>query len=65
MAGKTSADGKTVEFEFIDVAGDTHYGHMHHATFNFLDAEHHSEDWVFMLNGEKPVHAHVDLQRTK
>jgi hypothetical protein len=64
MAGKMSPDGKTVEFEFLDVAGSTQYGHMHHAVFTFLDANHHIEDWTFMA-GDKPVHAHFDLQRTK
>jgi hypothetical protein len=64
MTGKMSTDGKTVEFEFLDVAGSTQYGHMHHAVFTALDENHHTEDWTFM-NGDKPVHAHFDLQRTK
>ena len=64
MAGKMSPDGKTVEFEFLDVAGSTQYGHMHHALFTVLDANHHIEDWTYMA-GDKPIHAHVDLQRTK
>ena len=64
MTGKISPDGKTVEFDFLDVAGSTQYGHMHHAVFTFLDANHHMEDWTFMA-GDKPVHAHLDLQRTK
>jgi len=38
---------------------------MHHAVFTFVDANHHIEDWTFMLAGDKPVHAHFDLQRTK
>ncbi len=65
MAAKASPDGKTVEFEFLDVAGSTQYGHMHHAVFTFVDADHHTEDWTFMLKGDKHVNAHVDLQRTK
>jgi hypothetical protein len=64
MTGKMSADGKAVEFEFVDVAGSTQYGHMHHAVFTAIDANHHSEDWTFMA-GDKPVHAHLELQRTK
>jgi hypothetical protein len=64
MTGKLSPDGKSVEFEFFDVAGSTEYGHMHHAVFTFIDANHHTEDWTFM-HGDKPLHAHVDLQRTK
>ncbi len=29
MTGKATADGKAVDFEFLDVAGSTQYGHMH------------------------------------
>jgi hypothetical protein len=63
MVGKASPDGKTVEFDFLDVAGSTQYGHMHHAVFTMIDANHHIEDWTYMQPGDKPVHAHVDLQR--
>jgi hypothetical protein len=63
MAGKMSPDGKTVEFDFLDVTGSTQYGHMHHAVFTFLDANHHIEDWTYMMAGDKPVHAHFDLHR--
>ena|ERR1700730_12032467 len=64
MTGKVSADGKTVEFEFLDVAGSTQYGHMHHAVFTIIDANHHTEEWTFM-QGDKPIHARFELQRTK
>ena len=65
MVGKMSADGKTVEFDFLDVAGSTQYGHMHHAVFTLIDADHHTEDWTYMMPGDKPVRAHFELQRTK
>jgi hypothetical protein len=65
MVGKASADGKTVEFTFLDVAGSTEYGHMDHAVFTFIDSDHHIEDWTYMQPGDKPVHAHFDLQRSK
>ena len=65
MTGKVSADGKTVEFDFLDVAGGTQYGHMHHAVFTVIDANHHTEDWTYMTPGDKPVRAHLDLQRAK
>src|SRR6266699_491522 len=65
MAGKMSPDGKTAEFDFLDVAGSTQYGHMHHAVFTVIDENHHIEDWTYMQPGDKPVHAHFDLQRTK
>jgi hypothetical protein len=65
MAAKVSPDGNTIEFDFLDVAGGTQYGHMHHAVFTVIDANHHTEDWTYMMPGDKPVHARFDLQRTK
>jgi hypothetical protein len=65
MTGTISSDGKTVEFAFLDVAGSTQYGHMDHAVFTTIDANHHTEDWTYIEPGDKPVHAHIDLQRTK
>jgi hypothetical protein len=47
MAGKLSPDGKTVEFDFVDVSGGTKYGgHMHQTVFTFIDADYHTEDWT-------------------
>jgi hypothetical protein len=63
MTGKMSPDGKTVEFELLDISGSTEY-HMHHSVFTIIDADHHTEDWTFMMK-DKPVHAHFDLTRTK
>jgi len=65
MLARPSADGKSVEFDFSDVSGSTNYGHMHHSVFTFIDANHHIEDWTYMMPGDKPVHAHFDLKRTE
>jgi hypothetical protein len=65
MVARSSPDGKTVEFDFLDLSGGTEYGHMHHAVFTFIDANHHTEDWTYMMPGDKPMRAHFDLQRTK
>jgi hypothetical protein len=65
MVATTSPDGKTVDFDFVDVAGSTQYGHMHHAVFTIIDANHHTEDWTYMEPGDKHIHAHFDLQRVK
>ena len=65
MAGKMSPDGKSVEFDFLDVTGGNKHGHMHHAVFTFVDAKRHVEDWTYMQPGDKPVRAHFELQRTK
>ena len=63
MVAKASPDGKSVEFDFVDVSGGTHHGHMYHAVFTIIDANHHIEDWTYMMPGEKPVHARLDLKR--
>jgi hypothetical protein len=63
MVGKVSPDGKAVEFDFVDISGNLQFGHMHRAVFTFIDANHHTEDWTFMMPGDKPVRAHFDLQR--
>ena len=65
MVARTSPDGKTLEFDFLDVAGDTQYGHMQHAVFTIIDANHHTEDWTYMLPGDKLLRGHLDLTRTK
>ncbi len=65
MSGKVSPDGKTVEFDFVDLSGSNNYGHMYHAVFTAVDANHHIEDWTYMMPGDKPVHAHMDLTRAK
>lgn len=65
MTGKMSPEGNTVEFEFLDIAGSTQYGHMDHAVFTVIDANHHTEDWTYMQPGDKPVRAHIELTRTK
>jgi hypothetical protein len=62
MMGKLLPDGKTVEFEFLDIAGADVPEHMHHARFMAVDADHHMEEWTFML-GDKPVLVRVDLHR--
>jgi hypothetical protein len=65
MVGKLSPDGKTVEFDFLDVSGGTTLGHMHHAVFTIIDAEHHTEDWTYMSPTDQPNQAHIDLVRAR
>jgi hypothetical protein len=65
MSGKVSPDGKTVEFDFVDLSGGTEYGHMHHAAFTFIDADHHTEEWTYMMPGDKPMRAKMELARVK
>lgn len=65
MVARTSPDGKKVEFDFLDLSGGTQHGHMDHAVFTMIDANHHTEDWTYIMPGDKPTHAHFDLERTK
>ena len=65
MVARKSVDGKTVEFDFVDLSGGNDYGHMHHMVFTPIDANHHTEDWTYMMPGDKPVHAHFDLKRVQ
>src|SRR3982751_1961825 len=59
MVGKPAADGKTVGFDMVDIAGGTQYGHMHNASFSLVDQDHHVEEWTFMLPDSKThVRAH-------
>lgn len=63
MLGKISPDGNTVEFDFQDISGSTARGHMDHAVFTFIDQDHHTEEWTYILPGDKAIHAHFDLKR--
>jgi hypothetical protein len=63
MIGTRSEDGKTFDFELVEIGGDPTY-HMHHIVFNVIDADHHTEEFTFMM-GDKPMHARFDLRRTE
>jgi hypothetical protein len=65
MVGKVSPDGKTVEFDFLDVSGSTQRGMMNHMVFTTIDANHHSEAATYILPGHKPMVAQFILTRTK
>ena len=65
MVARPSADGKKVEFDFSDLSGGNQFGHMYHAVFTVIDADHHAEDWTYMMPGDKPVQVHMDLLRAK
>jgi len=65
LVARTSPDGKTVEFDFVDLSGSTKFGNMYHAVFTTIDANHHIEDWTYMMPGNKPVRAHMDMTRAQ
>ena len=65
MVARKSRDQKTVEFDFVDISGNTQPAYLHHFVFTIINADHHTEDWTFMLPGDKRLHAHFDLKRAK
>ena len=66
MVGKVASDGKTLEFDFVDVSGGTEKGHMHNAMLSMIDPERHTEEWTYMApDGKGHVVAHFDLRRKK
>jgi hypothetical protein len=58
-----NSDGKVVEFDFVDVSGSTKFGNMYHAVFTPIDANHHIEEWTYMLPGDKPMRARMELHK--
>jgi hypothetical protein len=65
LVARPSADGRTVDFDLADAPGSNQVGHVSHAVFTMIDANHHIEDWTFMLANGKPVHAHMDFKRVQ
>ena len=48
MVARKSPDQKNVEFDFVDISAAQAYI-LHHFVFAIIDADHHTEDWTFML----------------
>lgn len=60
-----SADAKSVSFEFFDGTNiGPGAGHMQHVTFSQADANHHTEEWVFLDHG-KEMKESFTLERAK
>ncbi|HYX81986.1 MAG TPA: hypothetical protein VE714_06300 [Gemmatimonadales bacterium] len=65
LVARASPDPKTVDFNFVDISGSTTPAYLHRFAFTIIDANHHTEDWTFRLPGDKLLHAHFDLKRSK
>jgi hypothetical protein len=60
-----SADAKSISFEFFDGTNiGPGAGHMQHVTFSQPDANHHTEEWVFLDHG-KEMKEFFTLERSK
>ena len=66
MIASVSPDGKTFKFSYLDATNlaTPDAGHMEYAVFTMLDANHHTEEWVFADHGKE--HREVfQLERTQ
>lgn len=65
LIARKSADPNSVDFHFIDISGSKSPAYLERFAFTIIDADHHTEDWTFMLPDNKLLHAHFDLKRAK
>jgi len=63
LVARKSPGRKSVEFDFAAISGRREPTYLHHFVFTIISADHHTEDWTFMLPGSKRLHAHFDLKR--
>jgi len=64
LTASPSPDGKTITFDFLDATNlaTPDAGHYQRIVFTMLDANHHTEDWIFNDHG-KDMEEFYDLQR--
>ena len=62
---RKSPDQRIVEFDFVDISGSTRLRTCIIFVFTIINGDHYTEDWTFMLPGDKLLHAHFDLRRVK
>ncbi len=63
--GKLTADGKSIEFSFLDVAGGTQRGLMKRMAFTIVDGDNHIVDVTYMLPNGKTIDARGQFKRTR
>ena len=49
----------------VDVSGGAEQGHMNHATFTIVDADHHAEDWGVETPDAQQLRTHMNLVRVR
>jgi hypothetical protein len=65
LEGKMSADGKTSEFSFLDVAGSTKGGLVKRMAFTIIDANKQVVDFTFIMPNGNPIELRGEFERTK
>jgi len=66
MVAAASPDGKTFKFTYLDATNlaTPDAGHMQDAIFTLVDADHHTEEWIFNDHGKQHKEL-FQLARTK
>lgn len=64
LEGKMSPDGKTSEFNFLDVTGSTRGGLVKRMVFTMIDANKHVVEFTFIMPDGKPIELRGEFQRT-
>jgi hypothetical protein len=65
LVARSSSDGKTMAFDFMDISGSTAPAFVEHVEFTVTDTDHHMEHWTFVLPGDQRLRAHFDLTRSQ
>jgi hypothetical protein len=65
MSATSSADGKTITFDFFDGTNLSDKGHMQRAIFTIIDPNHHTEEWTFNAGPGKEMKEVFDLHRAE
>ena len=63
--GKMSPDGKSSEFNFVDVTGSTRGGLVKRMVFTTIDANKHVIEFTFMKPDGKPIELRGEFERTR
>lgn len=67
MRGTYSPETKTITFDFVGATNlkSANDGHMHHATYTFLDNDHFKTTWTFRKDQKDSFTEDVTYVRTK
>ena len=65
LEGKTSPDGKSIEFTFVDVVGSTRGGLVKRMVFITIDENKHVVEFTFVKPDGQPIELRGEFVRTK
>jgi hypothetical protein len=67
MRGTYSPESKTLTFELVSISNlkSANDGHMHHATYTFLDNDHFKTSWTFRKDQKDALTEDVSYVRVK